>query len=165
MAIFTFGEGYHNYHHEFQHDYRNGVKWWQWDPTKWTIWTLERLRLVRGLRRVPEEKVLLAQLEDTRRRLHRRLAGKAELNVRFRELLQAKDARLHLLGERWAALKAQYTAKAGALKAEYSERRADAAEKAHVRIEEARAALAEMRREIAHALELLESGPAAVALA
>src|SRR5260370_504639 len=34
MAIFTFGEGYHNYHHEFQHDYRNGVKPWQWDPTK-----------------------------------------------------------------------------------------------------------------------------------
>jgi len=57
MAIFTFGEGYHNYHHEFQHDYRNGVKWWQWDPTKWTIWTLEKLHLVRGLRRVPEEKV------------------------------------------------------------------------------------------------------------
>jgi stearoyl-CoA desaturase (delta-9 desaturase) len=34
MALLTFGEGYHNYHHEFQHDYRNGVKPWQWDPTK-----------------------------------------------------------------------------------------------------------------------------------
>jgi stearoyl-CoA desaturase (delta-9 desaturase) len=33
LALFTFGEGYHNYHHEFQHDYRNGVKPWQWDPT------------------------------------------------------------------------------------------------------------------------------------
>jgi len=32
MALFTFGEGYHNYHHEFQHDYRNGVKPWQWEP-------------------------------------------------------------------------------------------------------------------------------------
>ena len=32
MAIFTFGEGYHNFHHEFQHDYRNGVKPWQFDP-------------------------------------------------------------------------------------------------------------------------------------
>jgi len=31
LALFTFGEGYHNYHHEFQHDYRNGVKPWQWD--------------------------------------------------------------------------------------------------------------------------------------
>jgi hypothetical protein len=25
LALLTMGEGYHNYHHEFQHDYRNGV--------------------------------------------------------------------------------------------------------------------------------------------
>ena len=31
-------KGYHNYHHEFQHDYRNGVKPWNFDPTKWAIW-------------------------------------------------------------------------------------------------------------------------------
>jgi len=106
MALFTFGEGYHNYHHEFQHDYRNGVKWWQWDPTKWSIWTLEKLHLVRGLRRVPEEKILLAQLADTRRRLNVRLAcRKNELNERLRELLQAKDAKLRQLGERWWRLK------------------------------------------------------------
>lgn len=55
MALFTFGEGYHNFHHEFQHDYRNGVKPWQWDPTKWTIWTLSKLRLANSLRRVPAE--------------------------------------------------------------------------------------------------------------
>lgn len=61
MALFTFGEGYHNYHHEFQHDYRNGVKPWQWDPTKWIIWTLTKLRLVNGLRRVPNELVEQAQ--------------------------------------------------------------------------------------------------------
>ena len=32
-----YGEGYHNFHHIFAHDYRNGVRWWQWDPTKWLI--------------------------------------------------------------------------------------------------------------------------------
>jgi stearoyl-CoA desaturase (Delta-9 desaturase) len=52
LALLTMGEGYHNYHHEFQHDYRNGVKPWQFDPTKWLIWTLSKLRLVRNLRRV-----------------------------------------------------------------------------------------------------------------
>ena len=61
MALFTFGEGYHNYHHEFQHDYRNGVKPWQWDPTKWMIWTLTKLRLANSLRRVPNEVVKQAQ--------------------------------------------------------------------------------------------------------
>jgi stearoyl-CoA desaturase (delta-9 desaturase) len=57
MALFTFGEGYHNYHHEFQHDYRNGVKPWEWDPTKWLIWTLSKLGLTNGLRRVPQEAI------------------------------------------------------------------------------------------------------------
>ncbi len=74
MAIFTFGEGYHNYHHTFQHDYRNGVKKWQWDPTKWTIWTLSKLGLVSDLRRVPDEKILLAEMRETRRQAELRLA-------------------------------------------------------------------------------------------
>ena len=68
MALFTFGEGYHNYHHEFQHDYRNGVKRSNFDPTKWTIWTLEKLGLVSDLRRVPDEKILLAEMNEAKRR-------------------------------------------------------------------------------------------------
>lgn len=64
MALVTFGEGYHNYHHEFQHDYRNGVKAWQWDPTKWTIWTLSKLGLVSKLRTVPEEKIIEAEMKN-----------------------------------------------------------------------------------------------------
>lgn len=69
MALFTFGEGYHNFHHEFQHDYRNGVKPWQFDPTKWTIWLLSKIGLVRGLRRVPSERILLAELAEARKRV------------------------------------------------------------------------------------------------
>src|SRR5213080_77828 len=63
LALFTFGEGYHNYHHEFQYDYRNGVKAWQIDPTKWIIWMLSKLRLVRGLRRASADKIRSAQRE------------------------------------------------------------------------------------------------------
>jgi len=54
-------EGYHNYHHEFQHDYRNGVKPWQWDPTKWLIWILSKLGLTSALRRVPQEVIYSLQ--------------------------------------------------------------------------------------------------------
>ena len=32
MALLTTGEGYHNYHHEFQHDYRNGVEAMEFRP-------------------------------------------------------------------------------------------------------------------------------------
>src|SRR6185503_8517967 len=62
LALFTFGEGYHNYHHQFQHDYRNGVKPWQWDPTKWLIWILSKFGLTTGLRRVPQETIRSAQI-------------------------------------------------------------------------------------------------------
>ncbi len=78
MAFFTFGEGYHNYHHEFQHDYRNGVKAWQWDPSKWTIWTLSKLGLVNGLRRVPDGRILLAEMGEARRRAQKHLAEMRE---------------------------------------------------------------------------------------
>lgn len=74
MALFTFGEGYHNFHHEFQYDYRNGVKPWQWDPTKWTIWLLHRIGLVSNLKRVPSEKILLAELMAAQQRIHSHLS-------------------------------------------------------------------------------------------
>jgi stearoyl-CoA desaturase (delta-9 desaturase) len=63
LALLTMGEGYHNYHHEFQHDYRNGVKPWQFDPTKWLIWTLSKFGLTRNLRRVPANKIDSAQAQ------------------------------------------------------------------------------------------------------
>lgn len=74
MSLFTFGEGYHNYHHEFQHDYRNGVKPWNFDPTKWAIWVLSKMGLASELRRVPDTKVLLAEMAEARRRADVELA-------------------------------------------------------------------------------------------
>jgi stearoyl-CoA desaturase (delta-9 desaturase) len=61
LALFTLGEGYHNYHHEFQYDYRNGVKPWQWDPTKWLIWVLSKIGVTSHLRRVPSDKIAAAE--------------------------------------------------------------------------------------------------------
>jgi len=49
-ALVTFGEGYHSYHHRFPFDYRNGVRWWQYDPSKWLIWVLAKTRLVGTVR-------------------------------------------------------------------------------------------------------------------
>ena len=63
MAVLAFGEGYHNYHHSFPFDYRNGVKVWQFDPAKWMIWALSRVGLARDLRRAPEAAVLKAKIE------------------------------------------------------------------------------------------------------
>jgi stearoyl-CoA desaturase (Delta-9 desaturase) len=106
MALVTMGEGYHNYHHEFQHDYRNGVKKWQFDPTKWLIWTLSKVGLTRRLRRVPEEKIALAELAEAQRRLQERLNSP--------ELSDASVAhachRLQKLAELWVESKAEQLA-------------------------------------------------------
>jgi stearoyl-CoA desaturase (Delta-9 desaturase) len=50
LALLTFGEGYHNYHHVFANDYRNGIRWFHFDPTKWVIWTLCKLGLAYNLK-------------------------------------------------------------------------------------------------------------------
>eukprot|EP01059_Diplonema_ambulator_P007059 TRINITY_DN16592_c0_g1_i1.p1 TRINITY_DN16592_c0_g1~~TRINITY_DN16592_c0_g1_i1.p1 ORF type:complete len:359 (+),score=-75.18 TRINITY_DN16592_c0_g1_i1:43-1119(+) len=57
-AWLTFGEGYHNYHHQFPLDYRNGVRCYQFDPTKWVIFSLSFLGLASELRRVPRYKTI-----------------------------------------------------------------------------------------------------------
>lgn len=51
LAIFTYGEGYHNYHHLFQYDYRNGIRWYHIDPTKWLIASLSYVGFTRNLKR------------------------------------------------------------------------------------------------------------------
>jgi len=57
LAFFTFGEGYHNFHHIFENDYRNGIRWWQFDPTKWLIKSCQWLGLTTKLRTSPEDKI------------------------------------------------------------------------------------------------------------
>ena len=52
ISLLTFGEGYHNYHHTFANDYRNGIRWYHFDPTKWLIWTLQKCGLAKDLRRM-----------------------------------------------------------------------------------------------------------------
>jgi stearoyl-CoA desaturase (delta-9 desaturase) len=57
ISLLTFGEGYHNYHHTFAYDYRNGIRWFHFDPTKWLIWTLSKLGLARQLKKVDHEQI------------------------------------------------------------------------------------------------------------
>jgi stearoyl-CoA desaturase (delta-9 desaturase) len=76
MAVVTFGEGYHNYHHEFPYDYRNGVKPWQFDPTKWIIWALSKVGLANKLRRVPADTILRAELAASRDRTNAGILGR-----------------------------------------------------------------------------------------
>jgi stearoyl-CoA desaturase (delta-9 desaturase) len=73
LAFLTYGEGYHNYHHIFQTDYRNGIRWYQWDPTKWMINLCEKIGLARNLVKVPDFKIQRALLDTQFERARREL--------------------------------------------------------------------------------------------
>ena len=73
LAFLTYGEGYHNYHHIFQADYRNGTRWWHWDPTKWMINLCSRVGLASNLNRVPDFKIQRAILDTQFKRARTRL--------------------------------------------------------------------------------------------
>lgn len=76
LAVFTFGEGYHNFHHIFEGDYRNGVRWWQYDPTKWLIKSLSWCGLASHLRVTPKFRIekarALAKLNQAKDKLQER---------------------------------------------------------------------------------------------
>jgi stearoyl-CoA desaturase (Delta-9 desaturase) len=74
LALVTFGEGYHNFHHIFAHDYRNGVRWWQWDPTKWLISACSYIGLASRLKRTPAFQIQRALLAMQLSRAQQKLA-------------------------------------------------------------------------------------------
>lgn len=62
LAFLTFGEGYHNYHHIFENDYRNGIRWYQFDPSKWLIKLCSLVKITSKLRTVSDDKIEKAKL-------------------------------------------------------------------------------------------------------
>ena len=74
LALLTYGEGYHNFHHIFENDYRNGIKWWDYDPTKWLIKLMSLTGLASDLRKVPQERIEAAKLQMQLLRVQRKVA-------------------------------------------------------------------------------------------
>jgi stearoyl-CoA desaturase (delta-9 desaturase) len=82
VSLLTYGEGYHNFHHQFAHDYRNGVRWWQWDPSKWFINAMRWAGLAYNLKRIPWVKIQGAKLDTLFRRAEQRLAQQERLALK-----------------------------------------------------------------------------------
>lgn len=70
-AFVTFGEGYHNFHHEFPSDYRNALKWYQYDPTKMTIWALSKVGLAWNLRTFSQNAIEQGLFQQQQKKLDR----------------------------------------------------------------------------------------------
>ncbi len=76
LALLTYGEGYHNYHHTFEYDYRNGIRWYQFDPSKWFINVLSYFGLAWSLRTAPDERIEQAQAKHNLEQAKQKLLAK-----------------------------------------------------------------------------------------
>lgn len=57
VALITYGEGWHNNHHAFQHSARHGLRWWEFDTTYFTIRFLQLLGLASAVK-IPSKELL-----------------------------------------------------------------------------------------------------------
>jgi stearoyl-CoA desaturase (delta-9 desaturase) len=104
MALLTFGEGYHNFHHYFQADYRNGIRWYHYDPTKWLIRLLQSMGLAFKLKLTSQEKILAARMQMRLKALSAKLQGQE----RFQQEVEALKQRVLLSLQNFQDLKLQY---------------------------------------------------------
>lgn len=113
ISILTFGEGYHNFHHTFANDYRNGIRWYHFDPTKWLIWTLNQLGLAHSLKKTDhvtiEKRVILESkdllLEQIRKMCHDRTEDFEKVIQELSESMVAKIAQFNQLKEKYLETK------------------------------------------------------------
>jgi stearoyl-CoA desaturase (delta-9 desaturase) len=103
LALITYGEGYHNYHHMFQSDYRCGIRWWHLDINKWFISTCALLGLVRNRKRAPMIKVLRARLNMEFKRARQKLE-QVGANSSWTEQLEAEYAQFMATVREWQQL-------------------------------------------------------------
>jgi len=105
-AFISLGEGYHNFHHTFPGDFRNGVRWFHFDPTKWFLSALVPTGITSRLRRTPEPWILRARIQMQLRAAEKKLAASASEAQVLPALLRARaslDARL----DHWRELAAE----------------------------------------------------------
>ena len=103
VALLTWGEGYHNYHHAFQADYRNGIRWWQYDPSKWLINLLAWTGLVHSRKRVPSFRIQRARLAAEFARLRQR-AEAPGVRERWRDLFDREYQQFRQTVSDWQAV-------------------------------------------------------------
>jgi len=102
MAFLAFGEGYHNFHHQFQSDYRNGIRWYDWDPTKWTVNLLATVGSAYNLKIISEATIVKARVLMEEKRLIRE-GIPAEAIHPFK--MKVEEA-----GRKWKTLREDYLA-------------------------------------------------------
>lgn len=116
ISLLTFGEGYHNYHHVFANDYRNGIRWYHFDPTKWLIWTLAKFGLAHHLKQMDAAVIAKRMVMERKNllldRIHQLWYVKSEeLSDKVNEIserLVSEVARFNQLKEHYRKLQSEH---------------------------------------------------------
>jgi len=103
LALITYGEGYHNYHHLFQSDYRCGIRWWHLDINKWFISTCALLGLVKNRKRAPAFKVMRARLNMEFKAAREKLEREG-VSPRWRKQLETEYSQYVEIIKEWQQL-------------------------------------------------------------
>src|SRR4051795_1341147 len=102
VALLTLGEGYHSFHHRFPADFRNGIRWYQWDPAKWFIAALRSVGLASDLRVAPPPQIERARMEAQLRVIETRVESAPPTHVEeFRRRVAAAMADLETAFNHW----------------------------------------------------------------
>lgn len=116
ISLVTFGEGYHNFHHTFANDYRNGIRWYHFDPTKWLIFALNKMGLAKDLKKMDPFAIQKKMITEGKSHLITRLqelwyVKKEEIEQEIQEVsdsILAKINAMQDLKKRYLEAKSQY---------------------------------------------------------
>src|SRR5882672_1766118 len=111
-AFITMGEGFHNFHHTFAADYRNGVNLWEYDPTKWVLNGFTVVGLAKNLLRTPEPVILKAKMRMQAKRHEEALLA----HPHAAEKLRIAREKLERMLDTWNAVKAEWAEERARLK-------------------------------------------------
>lgn len=100
MFPFLLGENYHNFHHAFANDYRNGHKWYHADGHKWIIALMAKVGLAKDLVVTSDVRIKSMASEVHRKYLINRLDSieEATKHIQMTALEKLKDAEKVILG-------------------------------------------------------------------
>ncbi len=146
VAVLTNGEGYHNFHHRFPTDYRNGIRWYHWDPSKWVITLLARAGMIWDLKQVSTFTILEARLAAENQRIHERLTAIADPD-KFAHVKELLHAHYTTLTQKLAAWEATAQSQRGALQATMASHSHDLQEAAHERMRQTKSDFEKARRD------------------
>jgi stearoyl-CoA desaturase (delta-9 desaturase) len=75
INLIVLGDGYHNFHHTFPVDYRCGLEWYHYDPTKWFIRLGSLVGLTGSLKTFRFSEIEKRRVQQSQKDLSKHAAG------------------------------------------------------------------------------------------